>query len=95
MRARRIIRPAFPAWFLEASRRLTGAVGWPAYVISQIFVAATFGFAYLLGRELMGWMLVGRKRPLASPAVPFRKIKRNAMKVSCSCCIAPTRDFDL
>ncbi len=45
--------PAFPAWVLEASRMLTGAVGWPAYVISQAFVAATFGFAYLLGREFM------------------------------------------
>src|SRR5262245_54861144 len=28
--------PALPSWLLEASRLLTGSVGWPAYVVSQL-----------------------------------------------------------
>lgn len=44
--------PALPSWLLEISRRLTGAVGWPAYLISQLFVAVTFVCVYALGREL-------------------------------------------
>ena len=44
--------PALPSWALEASRLLTGAVGWPAYLVSQLFVAATFVFAFLLGRDM-------------------------------------------
>jgi 4-amino-4-deoxy-L-arabinose transferase-like glycosyltransferase len=46
--------PALPSWALEASRLVTGAVGWPAYLASQLFVAATFVFAFLLGRDLTG-----------------------------------------
>lgn len=46
--------PAMPAWALEASRLVTGAVGWPAYLVSQLFVAATFVIVFLLGRDLMG-----------------------------------------
>src|SRR5262249_29623953 len=46
--------PALPSWALEASRILTGAIGWPAYLLSQLCVAATFLFVYLLGRNLMG-----------------------------------------
>src|SRR4029453_10971813 len=46
--------PALPSWALEASRLLTGTVGWPAYLVSQLFVAATFLFAFLLGRDLTG-----------------------------------------
>ncbi len=46
--------PALPSWALEASRIVTGAVGWPAYLLSQLCVAATFLFVYLLGRDLMG-----------------------------------------
>jgi 4-amino-4-deoxy-L-arabinose transferase-like glycosyltransferase len=46
--------PALPSWALEASRMVTGAVGWPAYVVSQLFVAATFVFVFLLGRDVMG-----------------------------------------
>ena len=46
--------PALPSWALEASRLVTGAVGWPAYLVSQLFVAATFVFAFLLGRDLTG-----------------------------------------
>lgn len=45
--------PALPSWLLEASRWLTGAVGWPAYVLSQLCIAATFGLVYRLGRELL------------------------------------------
>jgi 4-amino-4-deoxy-L-arabinose transferase-like glycosyltransferase len=46
--------PALPSWVLEASRVVTGAVGWPAYIVAQLFVAAAFVFAYLLGRDMMG-----------------------------------------
>jgi 4-amino-4-deoxy-L-arabinose transferase-like glycosyltransferase len=47
--------PALPSWFLEASRILTsGATGWPAYLVSQLFIAATFGLVFLLGRDMMG-----------------------------------------
>jgi 4-amino-4-deoxy-L-arabinose transferase-like glycosyltransferase len=47
--------PALPSWLLEASRIVTGgAVGWPAYLVSQLFIAATFLFAFLLGRDMMG-----------------------------------------
>jgi hypothetical protein len=46
--------PALPSWALEATRLVTGAIGWPAYLLSQACVAATFLFVYLLGRELMG-----------------------------------------
>jgi 4-amino-4-deoxy-L-arabinose transferase-like glycosyltransferase len=45
--------PALPSWVLEASRVLTGAVGWPAYLASQLFIAATFVFVFLLGRDMM------------------------------------------
>ena len=46
--------PALPSWVLEAGHTLTGAIGWPAYLTSQLFIAATFIFAYLLGRDMMG-----------------------------------------
>ncbi len=46
--------PALPSWILEASRLATGSVRWPAYLISQLFVAATFIFVFLLGRQLLG-----------------------------------------
>ena len=46
--------PALPSWVLEATRIVTGAVGWPAYLVSQLFVAATFVFVYRLGCDLMG-----------------------------------------
>jgi len=46
--------PALPSWALEASRLVTGAIGWPAYLLSQAAIATTFLFVYLLGRELMG-----------------------------------------
>ena len=46
--------PALPSWFLEASRVVTGSVGWPAYLLSQLFVTATFASVFLLGRDMMG-----------------------------------------
>lgn len=46
--------PALPSWVLEASYLLTGAYGWPAYLASQFFVAATFLLVFLLGRDMMG-----------------------------------------
>ncbi len=46
--------PALPAWILEISRTLTGSVGWPAYLASQVFIAMTFLFVFTLGRDLMG-----------------------------------------
>jgi 4-amino-4-deoxy-L-arabinose transferase-like glycosyltransferase len=46
--------PALPSWILETSRLLTGVIGWPAYLVAQLFVAATFIFAFLLGCDLMG-----------------------------------------
>jgi len=45
--------PALPSWFLETSRLLTGTTGWPAYLISQLFIAATFGLVFTLGRDVM------------------------------------------
>jgi 4-amino-4-deoxy-L-arabinose transferase-like glycosyltransferase len=46
--------PALPSWFLETSRLLTGTTGWPAYLTSQLFIAATFYLVFLLGRDMMG-----------------------------------------
>lgn len=46
--------PAMPSWFLEASRLATGSVGWPAYLVSQFFIAAAFVLVFLLGRDMMG-----------------------------------------
>jgi hypothetical protein len=37
--------PALPSWVLEITRIVTGTVGWPAYLVSQLFIAATFLFA--------------------------------------------------
>lgn len=45
--------PALPSWVLEASRIVTGRIGWPAYLVSQLFIAATLSLIYLLGRETM------------------------------------------
>ncbi len=46
--------PSMPGWMLEASYLLTGAYGWPAYIVSQLFIVASFIFVFLLGRDLMG-----------------------------------------
>lgn len=46
--------PALPSWLLEAARLLTGATGWPAYLLSSMSIAATYAIVYLLGRDLVG-----------------------------------------
>src|ERR1700674_982348 len=46
--------PAMPSWVLEMTRIATGAIVWPAYLVSQPLVAAPFVFVYLLGRDLLG-----------------------------------------
>jgi 4-amino-4-deoxy-L-arabinose transferase-like glycosyltransferase len=47
--------PALPSWVLEASRVLAGgAFGWPAYLASQLFIATTFAFVFVFGRDAMG-----------------------------------------
>jgi 4-amino-4-deoxy-L-arabinose transferase-like glycosyltransferase len=47
--------PAMPSWVLEASRLLAGgAVGWPAYLASQLFIATTFALVFVFGRDIMG-----------------------------------------
>jgi 4-amino-4-deoxy-L-arabinose transferase-like glycosyltransferase len=46
--------PALSSWCLELSRLVTGASGWPAYLVSQLFVSLTFVLVFLLGREPLG-----------------------------------------
>ncbi|MFM9943458.1 MAG: glycosyltransferase family 39 protein [Hyphomicrobiaceae bacterium] len=46
--------PAGPWWLIEAARSITGAVGWPAYLISASLVALTYWLAFLLGRDMLG-----------------------------------------
>jgi 4-amino-4-deoxy-L-arabinose transferase-like glycosyltransferase len=47
--------PALPAWLIKASRIATfDQIGWPVYLGSQLFVAATIVVVFLLGRDLMG-----------------------------------------
>ncbi len=57
--------PSFPGWALEASYLLTGATGWPAYLVSQIMVVATFVLVFLIGRDLFGSDLRGSQLALA------------------------------
>lgn len=45
--------PNLPGLILEPTRLAFGAVGWPAYLISQISIALTFWAVFMLGRELM------------------------------------------
>jgi 4-amino-4-deoxy-L-arabinose transferase-like glycosyltransferase len=45
--------PNLPGLLLEASYQLTGAYGWPAYLLSQISAALACLFVYLLGCEFM------------------------------------------
>ncbi|MGD9815942.1 MAG: glycosyltransferase family 39 protein [Hyphomonadaceae bacterium] len=44
--------PNLPGLVLEPTRWLFGA-GWPAYLVSQLFIAITFAAVFALGRELM------------------------------------------
>jgi 4-amino-4-deoxy-L-arabinose transferase-like glycosyltransferase len=46
--------PNLPGLVLEATRFLTfGQTGWPAYLVSQVFIGATFWAVFALGRDLM------------------------------------------
>lgn len=46
--------PNLPGLVLEATRILTGGqTGWPAYLVSQIFIGITFWAVFALGREVM------------------------------------------
>lgn len=45
--------PNTPGLVLEAVRFLTGAAGSPAYIVSQLFIVATFACVYALGRDLL------------------------------------------
>jgi len=45
--------PNLPGLILEPTRLLTGQVGWPAYLVSQIFIAITFWAVFALGKDLM------------------------------------------
>lgn len=45
--------PNLPGLVLEPLRLLTGQVGWPAYLASQLFIAITFWAVFTLGRDLM------------------------------------------
>lgn len=45
--------PNLPGLILEATRRLTGVAGWPAYFVSQLCIALTFCAVFALGRDLM------------------------------------------
>ena len=46
--------PNLPGWLLEISRQMTGAIGWPGYLVSELLVAASYGFVFLLGRDMLG-----------------------------------------
>lgn len=68
--------PAMPAWVIEASRVLTlGAIGWPVYLASQLFVLATIALVFLLARDL-----VGERRALlaAMPLLVFEHLSWRA-----------------
>ena len=45
--------PDLPGLILEAIRRLTGQVVWPAYLVSQVCILATLWAVYRLGCDLM------------------------------------------
>jgi 4-amino-4-deoxy-L-arabinose transferase-like glycosyltransferase len=45
--------PNLPGLVLEPTRILTGQTGWPAYLVSQLFIAVTLWAVFALGRELM------------------------------------------
>ncbi len=45
--------PALPAILLEASWWLTGAFGWPAYLLAQICVATALWLVFVLGRDVL------------------------------------------
>jgi hypothetical protein len=46
--------PNLPGLMLHLTYLVTGAYGWPAYLLAQLCAAATYLFVYLLGRDLLG-----------------------------------------
>jgi 4-amino-4-deoxy-L-arabinose transferase-like glycosyltransferase len=49
--------PDLPGLLIEAVHRATGVYGWPTYLLSQVFVAATYWLVYRLGADLLGPVL--------------------------------------
>lgn len=49
--------PNLPGLLIQAAHEVTGAYGWPEYLLSQLFVTATYWIVYLLGRDLFGPVL--------------------------------------
>lgn len=45
--------PNLPGLVLEGIRRVTGQVFWPAFLVSQLFIAATYWAVFTLGRDLL------------------------------------------
>lgn len=45
--------PSFPWWLVEVSRIVTGQVGWPAYLLSALCIASTYGLVFAIGRRLL------------------------------------------
>lgn len=45
--------PNLPGLVLEVTRQLTSQVGWPAFLVSQIFIAITFWAVFALGKDMM------------------------------------------
>src|SRR5258706_11278473 len=56
--------PSFPGWAVETSYVLTGATGWPAYLMSQIMIVTAFVLVFLIGRDLFGSDLRGSQLAL-------------------------------
>jgi 4-amino-4-deoxy-L-arabinose transferase-like glycosyltransferase len=56
--------PNLPGWLLDASYLVTGAAGWPAYLLSQLMIVACFGLVFLIGRDLFGSDLRGSQMAL-------------------------------
>lgn len=46
--------PQLPAWLMEIAYKLTGSYIWGGFLLSQVLICATFGFVYVLGRDLIG-----------------------------------------
>jgi hypothetical protein len=68
-----MLSTALPSWVLEASRLVTGSIGWPAYLVSQLFVAAAYVFVFLLGRDMMGPERAAALIALSAAAVAARR----------------------
>ena len=45
--------PNLPGLVLEGIRVVTGQVFWPAFLVSQLFIAATYWAVFTLGKDLL------------------------------------------